>query len=248
MRIDRRVNYKLVVDVESCPMDKDYTGNDIEKNALVYDIGWAVVDKRGNVYRTRSYIVKEIFFDEAYLMRSAYYADKLPQYFEDIKNGTRVVARWSTIKKRMLEDIETFGVNEAYAYNMRFDHTSTKLTQRWLTKSKYKTFIPSHIEICDIMKMARDVIAPMPSYKAFCEEHGFLTKHGRPNLKAETVYRFITDDPDFVESHTGLEDVLIEKDIMAYCYRQHKKMRRLLFEKSFDTPYEDPFAWVRPVL
>ena len=82
----------------------------------------------------------------------------------------------------------------------------------------------------------------------FCEEHGFLTKHGRPNLKAETVYRFITDDPDFVESHTGLEDVLIEKDIMAYCYRQHKKMRRLLFEKSFDTPYEDPFAWVRPVL
>ena len=154
----------------------------------------------------------------------------------------------NTIKKRMLEDIETFGVNEAYAYNMRFDHTSTKLTQRWLTKSKYKTFIPSNIEICDIMKMARDVIAPMPSYKAFCEEHGFLTKHGKPNLKAETVYRFIIDDPDFVESHTGLEDVLIEKDIMAYCYRQHKKMRRLLFEKSFDTPYEDPFAWVRPVL
>jgi hypothetical protein len=29
---------------------------------------------------------------------------------------------------------------------------------------------------------------------------------------------------EFKESHTGLEDVLIEKEILCYCYAKHKKM------------------------
>ena len=78
--------------------------------------------------------------------------------------------------------------------------------------------------------MACDVIAKMPTYKRFCEENGYLTKNGQCRLTAEIIYRFIKKDNDFVESHTGLEDVLIEKDILAYCYKQHKKMRKLLFQ------------------
>ena len=35
---------------------------------------------------------------------------------------------------------------------------------------------------------------------------------------------------DFVESHTGLEDVLIEKEIFAKCMAQHKKMRKNVWE------------------
>jgi hypothetical protein len=50
-------------------------------------------------------------------------------------------------------------------------------------------------------------------------------------MTAEVLYRFITKDNDFVESHTGLEDVMIEKEILAYCYRQHKKMKKELFNK-----------------
>ena len=57
-----------------------------------------------------------------------------------------------------------------------------------------------------------------------------MTKSNQPQYKAETIYKFITKDLDFVESHTGLEDVLIEKEILAYCYKQHKRMRKLLFE------------------
>ena len=83
------------------------------------------------------------------------------------------------------------------------------------------------MEICDTLKMARQVIGKMPTYKYFCEENGYLTKNGRLRFTAEILYRFITRDNDFVESHTGLEDVLIEKEIMAYCYKQHKKMNKL---------------------
>ena len=50
------------------------------------------------------------------------------------------------------------------------------------------------------------------------------------SASAENLYRFIIKDPTFIEAHTGLEDVMIEKEIMAYCFRQHKKMRKKLWE------------------
>ena len=80
------------------------------------------------------------------------------------------------------------------------------------------------------MKMARDVIHKMPTYRRFCEENNLLTKNGRLPTTAENLYRFIIKDPNFKESHTGLEDVQIEREILFYCFRQHKKMRKGLWE------------------
>lgn len=228
-KIDRRINYRIVLDTETCPLDKNFEGVD-PNNMWVYDVGYAIIDKRGKVYRERSFINADIFLNEKLLMNSSYYANKIPQYWEDIKSGKRVLTSFYNIRKTLLEDIAEFEVEEVYAYNMRFDYLSLNNTERWLTKSQYRYFLTKDLVICDIMKMARDVIAPMPTYKRFCEEHGYMTKNNRVQLKAETVYKFITKDLDFIESHTGLEDVMIEKEILAYCYRQHKKMRRKLWE------------------
>jgi hypothetical protein len=38
------------------------------------------------------------------------------------------------------------------------------------------------------------------------------------------VYRFITKNTDFVESHTALDDTEIEAAIMTKCLKRHKKM------------------------
>lgn len=229
MRIDRRISYKLVLDTETCPIDKDFEGVS-PYNMFTYDIGWAVVDKRGHVYRTRSFINKDVFFREKDLMQSAYYSKKIPQYLEDIENGSRVVASWYEIVKTLREDIAEFEISQVYAHNMRFDYGTTVTTQRWLTKSKYRYFFPYGVEICDTLKMANDVIGKMPTYKRFCEEHNLFTKTSRLSMTAENLYRFIINDPTYKEEHTALEDVLIEKEILAYCYKQKKKMRRKLWE------------------
>jgi hypothetical protein len=228
-KIDRRIAYRVVLDTETCPLDKDFEGVD-PNNMWVYDVGYAIVDKRGKVYRERSFINADIFLNEKLLMNSSYYANKIPQYWEDIKSGKRVLTSFYNIRKTLLEDIAEFEVEEIYAYNMRFDYLSLNNTERWLTKSQYRYFLTKDLIICDIMKMARDVIAKMPTYKRFCQEHGYMTKNNQVQLKAETVYKFITKDLDFIESHTGLEDVMIEKEILAYCYRQHKAMRKKLWE------------------
>lgn len=229
--MDKRISYKIVLDTETCPLDKDFEGVNAN-NMLTYDIGWAIVDKRGNVYATRSYLVADTFLNENDLMQSAYYKEKIPQYWEDVKNGSRIIKTLYNIRKEMLEDIENYNIKEVYAHNMRFDYTTLNITERWHTKSKIRYFFPKNVVICDTLKMARQVVAKTPTYKRFCADNGFMTKNNQVQLKAETLYRYITNDVDYIESHTALEDVLIEKDIMAYCFRKHKKMERKLWERG----------------
>lgn len=228
--MDKRINYKIVLDTETCPLDRDLE-EVLPSNMFAYDIGWAIVDKRGNVYRTRSYVNADIFLDEKKLMQSAYYADKVPQYWKDIKEGKRTLTSFYNIKKALLEDIAEFNVAEIYAHNMRFDYGALNNTQRWLSKSRNRYFFPYGTEICDTLKMSRDVLKTMPTYKRFCQENGFMTKNNQCRYTAEIIYKFITQNLDFEESHTGLEDVMIEKEILAYCYKQHKAMRKGLWEK-----------------
>ena len=229
--MDKRISYKLVIDTETCPLDKEL--NDVNPyNMFTYDVGWAIVDKRGKVYDTKSYINADIFLDEKELMQSAYYYDKVPKYWEDIKSGKRTLTSFYKIRKSLLDDIEKYNISEVYAHNMRFDYGTLNNTQRWLTKSAYRYFFPKDVVICDTLKMARQLIATMPTYKQFCIENGYMTKNNQVQLKAETIYKFISGDNDFIESHTGLEDVLIEKEILAYCYRKHKKMIKELWERG----------------
>ena len=228
-KIDKRIKYRIVLDCETCPCDKDFEGVS-PWNMWFYDLGWAVVDKRGNVYKTQSFINADIFLAEKDLMTSAYYANKIPLYWEQIKAGQRTLTSFAKIRKALFADIQEYNVTEVYAHNMRFDWGALTNTQRWLTKSKYRYFFPKELEICDTLKMARDVVAKTPTYKRFCKENGYLTKNNQVKLTAEILYRYITQDMEFIESHTGLEDVLIEKEILRYCYSKHKKMRRLLYE------------------
>ena len=60
--IDRTKKYLIVLDTE--------TANEIDC-PLVYDMGWAIIDEEGNVYKTRSFINRDIFFEERELMASA---------------------------------------------------------------------------------------------------------------------------------------------------------------------------------
>lgn len=220
--MDRRKTYYCTVDTETC--------GDIKTDSqLVYDIGWSIHDKRAMVEVERSFVVYETYCKEKDLMASAYYKSKLPQYEEDIKSGKRKIARWDTIRRIFRKDCKDFNVKAIIAHNARFDRVATNNTERYLTENKY--FYPYGIELWDSLKMATDTIGKQKTYRMFCEKYGFMTNHRkpRPQLKAETLYRYITGDPDFTESHTGLEDVRIEREITAQCFRQHKKMRKLLY-------------------
>ena len=78
--------------------------------------------------------------------------------------------------------------------------------------------------------MACQTLLNTTTYVKFALANGLESDKGNILTSAESCYRFLTNSVDFEESHTGLEDVLIEVAIMAYCYRQHKP-----FENSINS-------------
>ena len=200
----------LVIDTE--------TTNSID-DPFCYDVGFAVVNAAGEVFETHSYVVADIFLDDE-LMASAYFAEKIPQYWEEIKNGKRILRRFKTIKAILRDVVQQYGIKYIVAHNASFDYRSLNYTQRLLTSSKYRYFLPWGVEIWDTLKMARQVLGNDETYKQFCIDNGFVYgNEEKPKCRytAEIIHRFLTGDLDFIEEHTGLEDVLIEKEILAYC-------------------------------
>lgn len=212
----------IVVDVEST--------NSID-DPLTYDIGFAVVDETGKVYEAYSFVVADIFLNKE-LMKSAYFADKIPQYWEDIKSGKRELKSFRNIEKKFHEVCEKNHVWCVLAHNARFDYRALNLTKRFLTSSKYRYFFPYGVEIWDTLKMSREVLKEVDEYGEFCYNNNYLTKRLSKRYTAEIIYRFLTGDNDFEESHTGLEDVLIEKEIFKYCMEKNPEIDGFLWGRN----------------
>lgn len=188
-------------------------------NPLCYDVGFAVVDVLGRIYEQKSFVVADIFLNEN-LMKEAFFADKIPQYWEEIKNGTRVLRRFTNIMFTVRKIMRKWNIKIVIAHNMRFDYNSLHTTLRYLTKSKFRFFFPYGTKFWCTLKMSREIFANNEKYNAFCSENEYKV-NGRNRLTAEIIYRYLIHDNNFVENHTGLEDVLIEKEIFVYCVRKN---------------------------
>jgi hypothetical protein len=176
-------------------------------------------------------LVDACALDEA-LMEFAYFKDKIPQYWADIKSGKRILRRFKTVKMIFADVCKQYGITKVFAHNARFDYRSLNLTQRWLTSSKFRYFFPYGVEIWDTLKMSRKIFGQMPEYDNFCWEHDYLTKRLAKRYTAEIIYRFISGNNNFEEDHTGLEDVLIEKEIAKYCFAVDPEIDGALWSKG----------------
>lgn len=202
-------------------------------NPLVYDIGAMVLDAKGNqvINDTINHINCGVFYYKKDLMETAYYAEKLPAYRDEIWDGEREVFDIMETRERVHKLFKDEGITVVCAHNARFDINALNNTVRDATNGKVRYFFPYGVEVWDTLKMAQQILKDMPTYRKFCEDNGFMTNHAvpRPRYTAEVIYRFITKDTEFEEAHTGLRDVEIEAQILAYFIRQHKKMDKVLY-------------------
>ena len=75
--------------------------------------------------------------------------------------------------------------------------------------------------------MALQTICHQKGYARFCRENGFKSRSGKScATSAESVYAFITNNPEYKEEHTALSDALIEMEIFVKCYSLHKKFTK----------------------
>ena len=53
---------------------------------LVYDFGYVIANENGDIIKSRSYVIKEVYDNKA-LFETAYYKEKRPLYEERLKSG-----------------------------------------------------------------------------------------------------------------------------------------------------------------
>ena len=217
----------LVIDTETC--------NTIEQ-PLPYDVGYAICDRYGNIVLEKSFVVAETFLDMPEAMQSAYYAEKIPRYWEDIKNGTRVVKSIWNIRRELHTDMKTYSVKWVGAYNMGFDKKALNNVMRYTTKSFCRWFFPFGTKFFCIWHMACQTLMNSRNYIRFAKENGLESEKGNILTSAESCYRYLKNMIDFSESHTGLEDVKIEIEIMAKCFATHKKIDKSINSACWRIP------------
>lgn len=191
------------------------TTNDIDC-PLVYDFGFSVIDENGKAYASYSFVNADIFCDDE-MMANAYFAEKIPQYWEDIKNGNRVLKSFRSIERIFRRVCREWQVDTFVAHNARFDYLALQTTKRYITTSKERFFFPYGSKFVDTLKLSREVFGKNETYRNFCVTNNYVTNYGQNRYTAEVIYRFLTNCNDFVEEHTGLADCMIEKEIFRYC-------------------------------
>lgn len=214
--MDLRKNYYLLIDTET-------TGTICKP--LVYDLGLQVIDKKGNVYYEDSLMIADYFIHNKELLDSCYFCTKIPTYWKEYKENKHKLVRFKTAHKIIHELIEKYNIKKMYAYNARFDYRALNNTIKELSNGFMTEFFPKNLEIHDIMKLAKQVLFTQKTFVKFAEKNNLYTPSGkRLSNTAETAKKYIDFNPYYVEEHTGLEDVKIEKEILVICWRQHKKM------------------------
>lgn len=192
---------KIVLDTETISLEKPF----------VYDLGYVIVNDNGDIIAKKSYVISQVWNNKE-LFATAYYADKKPLYYARLKSGYSKKVGWGHAMRYLANDIKKYAITEIYAYNSKFDSRALNFMCAW-----YKVVNGlGGIEIQDIMDFIKP-ITKSQDYKEFCETNGFMTAHKkspRPQEKAETLYRYLTDNKDYEEEHTGLEDSLIELQIL----------------------------------
>jgi hypothetical protein len=186
----------MVLDTETC----DLSGS-------VYDVGYTIADKKGNISITRNWLVAEVFTD-AKRMMGAFYAKKMfTHYARMLNDGEVKLSPWADIVATMQADCE-FRV-------MAATHKMLGYTGK---------IMPAGLKILDLWQFACETKMSQKAYKKMAVANRWVSPAGNIKTGAEFAYRYTTQRPEFIEDHTALSDALIETQIMAACFAQKKKV------------------------
>lgn len=212
----RKKNYYLTLDTETCtlPFANELCKNEKQKQTvaiakpIVYDIGWTICDRQGNIIKRASYLVQESFF--SHIFETAYYKNKRPIYMDRLANGLIKTSNWNDIIDELIEDLSF--VEIACAYNACFDFKKAiPFTERWIKafySTTYDEWLTVQKEKCerlltdknaskndeymepflrlrektypivDLWGLACEKLVNQKKYKNFCLDNNLLTSSG----------------------------------------------------------------------
>ena len=193
----------VIFDTETTSLDKPFC----------YNIGYVIGNEHGETLLKRDFVVEQIWHNLP-LFSSAYYADKRTLYVEAMRARLAVLDKFGYICQQMKRDFRNFSVERAFAYNSSFDEKVFDFNCDWFKCNNPFEDLP----IIDIRGFVHSIMIDK-NFLAFCDNYEYYTESGHYSTTAETVYRYITNNTEFVEEHTALADSEIEYEILMACVR-----------------------------
>ena len=203
-------NIFMVLDTETC----DLKGH-------VYDVGYTITNKRGQILSEYNALVSEIFTD-AEKMMGAFYARKMFSHYAPMLDaGDISLVSWADIVANIQSDVSNYNVNVLSAYNLGFDRRVMGQTNDLLGNG---AIFQSPVKQLDIWQFACEAKLNTATYKQLANEQGWVSAAGNIRTGAEYAYRFCRGDWGFIEDHTALSDARIETAILADCFSAKKRV------------------------
>lgn len=205
------MNNVVVFDTETVNLEKPFC----------YNIGYTILNiDNGETLAKRDYVVEQVWHNPM-LFITAYYADKREKYVKAMRSRKTIMAKYGYICQAMIRDFIKFEVIGAYAFNSPFDDKVFTYNSDW-----FKCNNPfDNLPIFDIRGYVHQFMVD-DNFKAFCETHGYFTDSGNYSTTAETVFRYLTNDTDFIEDHTALSDSEIEAAILLECLKRGAEINK----------------------
>lgn len=123
----RKENRYMVLDCETAtlPFASELACGDAEKKKkiaiarpLIYDIGWTITNRKGEILDKKQFLIAETFSVPA-VFNTAYYAEKRPIYLEMLQRRETTIKTWYEVSEMLLQDMRK--VDAVGAYNSMFD-------------------------------------------------------------------------------------------------------------------------------
>lgn len=104
-------------------------------------------------------------------------------------------------------------------------------------------FRGNEYNLFDLWGLATTHLLDNATYKRECLNHGMLTASGTFfKSSAESTYRYLCDKYDFIESHTALDDAIIESFILSKIAKRHAITNGIKFFPFRDLGYTHDFV------
>ena len=194
----------------------------VKESILPFEIGMKILDTETmKVVKEKSYLVRK-FFNNKYIMLSTFSATKYPNYFEKLENDKRYkTMSVNDISKDIEKTISRYAIKIMVAHNGNFDKTAmARLFEDFGVNNPFE-----NIDLLDTMELSK-IITFSKDYANYCLENKdrlnsmkdscFITNSGRVRTTAQAIYCYISNNSQFEEAHTGLEDIDIEIEIFKY--------------------------------
>ena len=187
----------------------------------VFDFGMVIINSKGKEIARYDAIVEEVY-NSVKLMEKAFYFNKVDSFYEpNLRCGRMTKKSWRTICVEVSALCAKHRVSVVSAYNLAFDRRVIAATNK-----KYNGFSMFPVgtkELC-LWKFACNTELQSEAFEELAVAQGWVSPVGNLRTNAEVAYKFMTGNLNFSESHTALDDALIEKDLLKLLMEKHKEL------------------------